>query len=218
MSLLRRFQSLTSLALLTGALALSAGASPAWAQAANGYELIDPPQNTSSKDSVEVIEFFWLGCPHCYAFEPSIGTWEKDMPENVTFLREAPPLNPSWENHSRGFYASQVMGKEHEFVEAMFKAIHEDRKPIRDPKKIADLAEEVGMDRDKFLSTMKSFAVETRLRRSVQLAQGAGISGVPAIVVNGKYRTGARLAGGNAGIIDVINRTVEIEKQSMGLE
>jgi len=218
MSLLRRFQSLTSLALLAGALALTAGSSTVLAQAANGYELIDPPQNTSTKDSVEVIEFFWLGCPHCYAFEPSIGAWEKDMPENVTFLREAPPLNPSWENHSRGFYAAQVMDKEHEFVEAMFKAIHEDRKPMRDPKKIADLAEEVGMDRDKFLSTMKSFAVETRLRRSIQMAQSAGISGVPAIVVNGKYRTGSRLAGGNAGIIDVINRTVEIEKQSMGLE
>lgn len=218
MSLFSRVQSLTSATLLASAVALSTLPGAVLAQAANGYELIDPPQNTSSKDSVEVVEFFWLGCPHCYAFEPTIGAWEKDMPENVTFIREAPPLNPSWENHSRAFYAAQLMDKEHEFVNAMFSAIHEDRKPMRDPKKIADLAAEHGMDRDKFLSTMKSFAVETRLRRSVQLAKSAGITGVPAIVINGKYRTGARQAGGNAGIIDVMNRTIGIEKQSMGLD
>lgn len=188
------------------------------ALAADGYELVSPPQNTASPEQVEVLEFFWLGCPHCYSFEPTINAWEKQMPENVVFVREAPPLNPSWEQHSRGFYAAQLMGEEHPFVEAMFKAIHEDRKNMRKPGDIADLAAELGMDREKFLDTMKSFAVQTKMNRSIQLAKGAGISGVPAIVVNGKYRTSAQLAGGNAGIIDVINKTVAMEKQTMGLE
>jgi thiol:disulfide interchange protein DsbA len=74
------------------------------------------------------------------------------------------------------------------------------------------------MDRDKFLKTMDSFAVQTKMNRSIQLARGAGLTGVPAIVINGKYRTGAQIAGGNSGIIDVINRTIALEKQSMGLE
>lgn len=186
--------------------------------AADGYELITPPQNTSSPDQVEVLEFFWLGCPHCYSFEPTIAAWEKQIPENVVFVREAPPLNPSWEQHSRGFYAAQLMGEEQKFVDAMFKAIHEDRKTMRKPGDIADLAAELGMDKDKFLDTMKSFAVQTKMNRSVQLAKGAGITGVPAIIVNGKYRTSAQMAGGNAGIIDVINKTIAMEKQTMGLE
>ncbi|MFK7891953.1 MAG: thiol:disulfide interchange protein DsbA/DsbL [Granulosicoccus sp.] len=194
------------------------GLTAASALAADGYELINPPQNTSSPDKVEVIEYFWLGCPHCYSFEPTIEAWKADMPDNVVFLREAPPLNPSWEPHSRGFYAAQAMGKEQEFVEAMFEAIHEQRKNMRNPKAMADLAADLGMDRDKFLKTMDSFAVQTKMNRSIQLAKGAGLTGVPAVVINGKYITGAQIAGGNAGIIDVINRTIALEKQSMGLE
>lgn len=203
---------------LTGATALSLGIQTSVASAAEGYELIDPPQNTSSSDAVEVIEFFWLGCPHCYSFEPTIAAWEQNMPANVKFIREAPPLNPSWEEHSRGFYAAQLMGEEHGFVNAMFKAIHEDRKRMRKPSEIAELAQSLGLDKDKFLKTMTSFGVQTKLNRSIQLAKSAGISGVPSIVINGKYRTGARIAGGNSGIIDVINRTIAIEKQSMGLD
>lgn len=207
-------RSLSSAALLGLGLNLHATA----ASAAAGYELIDPPQNTGSSDLVEVIEFFWLGCPHCYSFEPSIAAWEKSMPANVKFIREAPPLNPSWEEHSRGFYAAQLLGHEHAFVDAMFKAIHEDRKRMRSPSKMAELAQDIGLDKSTFLKTMNSFGVQTKLNRSVQLAKSAGISGVPSIVINGKYRTGARIAGGNAGIIDVMNKTIAIEKQAMGLD
>ncbi len=187
------------------------------AMAAGGYELVNPPQNTSSSDTVEVLEFLWLGCPHCYAFEPTIAAWEEDMPENVTFVREAPPLNPAWEQHSRGFYAAQVMGHETHFVNAMFKAIHEDKKRMRKPADIAELAGTLGMDEDKFLKTMNSFAVQTKLNRSLQLAKGAGVSGVPSIMINGKYRTGASIAGGNAAIIDVINERIDAEKLAMGI-
>jgi len=198
--------------LATSALLLSAQASAA------GYEKIEPPQNTSTADKVEVMEFFWLGCPHCYQFEPTLAAWEKEMPDYVKFVREAPPLNPAWENHSRSFYAAQLLGQEGPFVEAMFKAIHEDRKAMRKPDDIADLAAELGMDKKKFLSTMKSFAVDTKMRRAVQLAKSAGITGVPSVVINGKYRTGAKVAGGYPGMVDTIKETTELEKQAMGLE
>ncbi len=188
------------------------------AMAAGGYELINPPQNTSTPDQVEVIEYFWLGCPHCYAFEPSISAWEQNMPENVAFIREAPPLNPSWEQHSRAFYAAQLLGHEHEFVPAMFKAIHENRQRMRKPEDIADLAAALGMDKEKFLKTMDSFGVQTKMNRAMQLAKGAGLTGVPSVVINGKYRTGAGLAGGNEAIITVINETIAMEKQAMGIE
>ncbi len=185
---------------------------------AAGFETIDPPQNTADVEKVEVLEFFWLGCPHCYAFEPTIEAWEKNKPEYVNFVREAPPLNPSWENHSRSFYAAQLLGKEHEFVVAMFNAIHEKRQPMRDPKKIAELAGTLGMDEDKFLKTMNSFAVEGKLKRAIQLARGAGITGVPAVIVNGKYRTSASISGGYEGMIDSINERSEFEKTAMGIQ
>ena len=203
-------------AVLAGGLSLT-GAAPALAQA-QGYELVEPPQNTATPDAVEVMEFFWLGCPHCYSFEPYIEDWKADMPSGAVLVREAPPLNPSWEQHSRAFYAARALGHEDEFVEAAFKAIHEDGKRLRKPDEIAEVAASVGMDADEFEKTMKSFSVETALKRSVKLARSAGLTGVPTVVVNGKYRTGAGLAGGNAGIIDVIDRMVAIEKRSLGLE
>ena len=197
----------------TGILAM-----PTAANAAERYKTIDPPLNTSSAESVEVLEFFWLGCPHCYSLEPNMLAWENNMPSNVNFAREAPPLNPSWEQHSRGFYAAQLMGHEAEFVEAMFTAIHQNKKRMRDPDDIAELASGLGMDKGKFLETMKSFAVQTKMNRAIQLSRGASITGVPSIIINGKYLTSASLAGSNAGIIDVINETIVIEKAEMGLD
>ncbi len=181
------------------------------------YALVDPPQNTADSEKVEVLEFFWLGCPHCYQFEPAIEAWNESKPDYVAFVREAPPLNPSWENHSRGFYAAQIAGKEQEFVVAMFKAIHENKKKMRNPEKIAELAEGLGMDKEKFLASMKSFGVQAKVNRAMLLAKGAGVNGVPSILINGKYRTGGRLAGGNQGIINVINDRVEAERKAMNI-
>jgi len=185
---------------------------------AAGFELLDSPQNTSVSDKVEVLEFLWLGCPHCYALEPSMKKWKETKPDYVHFVREAPALNQSWEAHSRGFYAAQLAGKENEFVDAMFEAIHEDRKPMRNPKKIAELAESIGLDKDKFLSAMKGFAVSGKLNRAKQLAIGAGISSVPTVIINGKYRTSSSISGGHDGIIETINERVEFEKTEMNLE
>jgi len=181
------------------------------------YALVDPAQNTADSEKVEVLEFFWLGCPHCYQFEPAIEAWKADKPDYVAFVREAPPLNPSWENHSRGFYAAQILGYEQEFVVAMFKAIHENKKRMRDPEKIAELAAGLGMDKEKFLASMESFGVRAKVNRAIQLAKGAGVQGVPSILINGKYRTGGRLAGGNQGIIAVINDRVEFERKAMNI-
>ena len=182
---------------------------------AAGFENIDPPQNTSVTDKVEVLEYLWLGCPHCYSLEPSMEEWMKTKPEWITFVREAPPLNDSWTNHSRGFYAAQLMGKEQEFVVAMFEAIHKKKKPMRDPKKIAALAATIGLDEAKFLKAMNSFAVNGK--RSRDMAIKSGISSVPSIIINGKYRTSSSIAGGHEGIIDTINERAEFEKAAMKL-
>lgn len=203
-----------SMGALIIALALLTITKPAQAQ---GFENIDPPQNTSVSDKVEVLEYLWLGCPHCYALEPSMEKWKKTKPDYVEFVREAPPLNPSWENHSRGFYAAQLLGMEQEFVEAMFEQIHEKKKPMRDKKKIAELAGSVGMDEDKFLSTMDSFAVEGKLKRATDMAIKSGISSVPSVIINGKYRASSNISGGHDGIVATINERTEFEKKEMGL-
>ena len=211
----KAYLSLTALLLVTAATLLSINSTTVNAA---GFEAIDPPQNTSVEDKVEVLEYLWLGCPHCYALEPDMKAWKKTKPDHVHFVREAPPLNASWEQHSRGFYAAQAMGMENEFVEAMFEAIHEKKKPMRSPKQIAALAESIGMDKEKFLSTMKSFVVDGKLNRSRDMAIKSGISSVPSIIINGKYRASSSISGGHQGIIDTINERVEFEKNAMNIE
>ncbi len=181
------------------------------AMAQSGYEEIPNPQKRADSDRVEVLEYFWFGCPHCFAFEPTINKWAASKPDFVDFVREAPPLNPSWTPHSQAFYASQVLGVQEEFFEPFFNAIHKDKKRLTSPKSIAKFAGSIGLDEEKFLKTMTSFAVDAKIRRSMDLARNAGINSVPSVVINGKYKTTGRIAGSNERVIDVIRELSEKE-------
>lgn len=202
----------TGMAAGAGALSLLP-ADNASAQAANGYEVLPTPMNTSDPEKVEVLEFFWFGCPHCFAFEPAINNYHENKPDHVAFVREAPALNPQWEQHSRIFYAARSLDIVDQIVEPVFDEIHRNKNRLRKPKNIAKFIEslDVGVDQEKFQKTMKSFAVDAGLRRSLQLAQQSGITGVPSIIVNGKYRTSVSMAGGHQQVIQVIERLVELE-------
>ncbi len=190
-----------------------AGAGSALAQGAP-YQTLKFPQNTRNPDKIEVLEYFWFGCPHCYAFEPAINEWAANRPDDVDFVREAPPLNKGWTAHSEAFYAVEVLGETEKFFEPLFNAIHREKRNLRDRKRLAAFAAEVGIDEKKMLDTMKSFAVNTRIRQAMKNAMEARVSGVPSVVVNGKYLTSVSMAGGHKQIIQVIDELIERERQS----
>ena len=199
-----------------GAAAIAAPyASQAVAQAGQSYQLIDPPLNTRVTDKVEVVEIFWFGCPHCFRFEPAINGWKDSKPDYVAFGREAPPLNPSWEPHSRAFYAAELMGVTDQFFEPMFNAIHVTGRALRSPKQIVKFAGELGIDQEKFSKTMDSFAANTRIKQAMQMAAGAGVSGVPSLIINGKYLTGGSLAGSHENVLRVIDELAAKEHEEM---
>ncbi len=179
------------------------------AHAAGGYETIKNAPARVDTERDEVLEYFWFGCPHCYAFEPTINAWAANKPDHVDFVREAPPLNPSWTAHSKAFYAAQLMGVTDEFFEPLFNAIHKDKKRLNTPKSISKFAATLGIDGDKFLKTMNSFAVDAKIRRSLDLARAAGINSVPSVVINGKYKTTGSIAGSNQRVIEVIEELTQ---------
>jgi len=181
------------------------------ANAQTGYEVLKKPQLTTNPDKVEVVEFFWYGCPHCFQFEPYIQDWKKTKPDNVEFINAAPPLNPAWKVHSQAFYAAQVLGVLDQFHEQMFNAIHVDKKPMRKPKDVGKLVDSLGLDSKKFLKTMKSFNVDAKIRQSLQMASEAGISAVPTVIINGKYRTSGSVAGSYPNLIKVLDELVARE-------
>jgi len=181
--------------------------------AAKEYEMVTPPQPTTSKDKVEVVELFWYGCPHCFKLEPYVERWLKRKPENVKFVRMPGMFRPSWEIHGRAYYTAEILGVVDKVHKPMFEAIHEQKRSLSNEASIMALFKENGVSEKDFKRVFRSFAVETKLRRAKDMGQRYGARGVPAIIVNGKYRTGATQAGGNARVFKVVNKLVKMESQ-----
>lgn len=196
---------------LLRALLISCAMSAA-AIAGSGYEELPNAPKQADNGRAEVLEYFWFGCPHCFAFEPTINGWASSKPEHVDFVREAPPLNPAWTPHSQAFYASQVLGMTEEFFEPFFNAIHVDKKRLSSPKAIAKFAESLGVegvDAEKFEKTMSSFAVDAKIRRALEMARQDAINSVPSVVIDRQYKTSGAIAGSNERVVDVIRELTE---------
>ena len=179
-----------------------------------GYQETGRPAVQHPEGKIEVVEYFWFGCPHCYALEPYIKKWLETKPDWIDFRREAPPFNKNWQVHSQAFFAAELMGVSDVVVEPIFDAIHRDKKSLNSVESIASFVGELGVDEQTFASTMQSFAVQGRMSRAGQSAIQYGLRGVPAIVVHGKYLTSGSIAGSYDRMIEVINTLAEQEYQT----
>lgn len=177
------------------------------------YESIVPAQPTSTGSKVEVLEIFWYGCPHCFRFEPYVERWLRKKPDNAEFVRLPGVFRPSWENHARAFFASQLLGVFDKTHNPLFNAIHLEKRPLETEEQLADFFAQHGVDKTEFIKTFKSFAVETKVRRAKTMGSRYGINGVPAVIVNGKYRVSNRQTGSNAETLKVIDFLVNKESQ-----
>jgi thiol:disulfide interchange protein DsbA len=170
------------------------------------YEVIKPAQPTSAPaGKVEVTEFFWYGCPHCFRFEPYVKGWLKKKSDDIVFRRVPAMLSPKWESHARAYYAAEVMGVTEKLHEPLFLALHAQKKRIYKEEDILDFVEELGIDRDKFMQTYKSFAVSSKIQQSKKLGEAYNLGGVPSVVVNGKYLTSASHAGSYKALTILMN-------------
>ncbi|MBD3670296.1 MAG: thiol:disulfide interchange protein DsbA/DsbL [Gammaproteobacteria bacterium] len=177
------------------------------------YLEIQPPQQTSTGNKIEVVEMFWYGCPHCYRFEPHIKAWEKQLPEDVEFVRMPAVFNAKWAFHARVFYTAEVLGVLDKVHGPIFDAIHKQRKRLDDLDEVTDFLAAHGVDKDEFTSTFQSFAVNSKVSWAQRQTRAYGIDGVPALVVQGKYRTSASMAGGHEQALDVVDALIAKERK-----
>jgi len=175
------------------------------------YELVSPQQPTATGDKIEVIEMFWYGCPHCYQFEPFVNRWLKNKPANIEFIRMPAIFRPSWALHARAYYTAVVLGVLDKVHSAIFEATHELKRPLTTEAQMATFFEEQGVKKADFSKVFRSFAVESKVRRAMDMSRRYGIKGVPSLIINGKYRTGGHMAGGNANVFKVVNYLAEKE-------
>lgn len=175
------------------------------------YEKVVPAQPTTTGDKIEVVEMFWYGCPHCNNLEPVVKRWLSKMPKEASFVRIPAIFRPSWELHARAFYTAEILGVLDKTHDAMFEAIHQKRQNLGTEQEIMMFFQQHGVSNDDFKRVFHSFAVEAKVRRAKDMSQRYGIQGVPSLIVNGKYRTGSQLAGGNNNIFKVVNFLIEKE-------
>jgi thiol:disulfide interchange protein DsbA len=172
---------------------LIAFASYAQAAPVEGTDYIElkPPQSVDSPGKIEVIEFFWYRCPHCYALEPDLEAWVKRLPRDVQFKRIPGILNEDWAIDARIFYALEAIGEVNRVHRQLFDAIHQQggvRLRGGDfAKWVADWLAKQKVDMGKYDAALHSFTVESKLRRAAQMAGAYRLDGVPALSVQGRY-------------------------------
>ncbi|MBM3346585.1 MAG: thiol:disulfide interchange protein DsbA/DsbL [Betaproteobacteria bacterium] len=192
--MLNRIHALLAIGVL--AFALVAAPDGALAQApANGthYVELSPPQPTETSGKIEVIEFFWYGCPHCYALEPMLEPWVKKLPKDAVFKRVPAVFNEQWGIGARVFYALDAIGEEERVRAALFDAIHKENLRLTSESAMEEWLGKKGVSVEKYKAAYKSFGVESRLRRAMQMTQAYKIDGVPTFAVQGRYVISATL-------------------------
>jgi protein dithiol oxidoreductase (disulfide-forming) len=176
------------------------------------YLRLTPTQPTSSSpDQVEVAEFFWYGCPHCFNFDPYLRKWLMTKPDYVNFVRIPAVWNPLVRMHARMFYTAQQLGKGDEMHEAFFNEIHVNGNMLDSEEKIAAFFGKFGVSQVDFKQAWDSFDVNAKLQRANELARRYDISSVPSIVINGKYTSDGSMAGSYDRLIELINQLAAAE-------
>lgn len=139
-------------------------------------------------DRVEVVEAFAYPCPACNSFLPIINRWAEQLPDDVTLSHLPVGLQPGWDVFARVYYTADVLGLGAEAHEAMFRALHEERRQFRSIEDIAEVYTEFDVDVEEFVSTSQSFAVDGRMRRNRNEVMRFGVRGTPSMIVQGKWR------------------------------
>jgi thiol:disulfide interchange protein DsbA len=165
---------------------MGSGAALAEAQLGKDYTLLNPPQPTNTK-KIEVLEFFFYGCSHCYHLHPLLSAWKKTMPKDVELTYLPTVFRDTWEPMAYTYYALESLGKEAQLHDALYRAWNEDNIVLVDEDKIADFVAQHGVDRTKFTAAYGSFAMKSMVTRAEQMIRSYRINGTPTLVVDGKY-------------------------------
>jgi thiol:disulfide interchange protein DsbA len=197
--------------------AVGAALAPSLAQAQNApkegthYRLVNPVQPTEAAGKIEVIEFFWYACPHCYSLEPAFKEWAKKQPADVVVRKVHVPFNE--ERHQQLFYTLETLGKNAEIDEKVFAGIHVARNRLDTPQKMAEYLAPFGITPAKFTEAYESFSVKTKMRKATAQAAAYKVDGVPQIAVNGRFLTAPSMAGGNGPVLAVADYLIDLERK-----
>ena len=207
----------------------AATALPTWAQGGpqegQQYRVIKPRIATKAGDQkIEVIEFFWFGCPHCNSLDPSLEAWLKKAPADLSFKRvhihfgtEAKPDSRT-QTHQRLFYVLEILGLNAAQNSAVFNAIHADRKQLTTRDGILEWAKSRNLDMAKFTAAYDDgFTLSRKMREASTLQEAYKVDGVPYFAVDGQYITSPSIAKGEAGFYSTLDFLIAKARKDRGI-
>ncbi|MBI5626445.1 MAG: thiol:disulfide interchange protein DsbA/DsbL [Nitrosomonadales bacterium] len=172
--------------LIVAASLLVGSATLAAVEPGKDYKLLNPAQPASGT-KIEVLEFFFYGCSHCFHLHPKLTEWEKTMPKDVELIYVPTIYRDSMEPLARAYYALESMGQDRQLHDALYRAMNVDNVDLHDEANISDFVATKGVDRAKFSAAYNSFSMQSKVTRAKQMIRSYGISGTPTLVVDGKY-------------------------------
>jgi thiol:disulfide interchange protein DsbA len=178
------------------------------------YITLNSPVPTQQPEKVEVVAMFGYSCPYCYQLESSLTPWSASLADDVDFIRVPAMFGGTWDLHGQLFYTLQTMQVLEQMHDTIFDALHNANRKLSSVNQIASFVAEQGIDKEVFLKTWNSFSVKSQVEKAKKLALAYQISGVPTLVVNGKYRFDVGMAGGMQETVDVADSLIDKERQS----
>ncbi len=176
-------------------------------------KIVQPPE---AKGKVEVVEFFWYRCSHCYNLEPLLEQWVKKLPADVHFRRIPAVLSDSWAIDATYFYTFEALGVLDKVHKPFFDAIHRDKLDLRSEAAMTEWLRNNGIERKKFDETYKSFGVQAKVKRAAQLSAAYQLEGVPMLAVQGKYTVTVDQGGSQPGMLATAEKLVDMVRKNPG--
>jgi len=166
---------------------------------------------TSEDNKIEVMELFSYSCPHCFRLDPLVQKWKETLPENVVFTPVPAIFRDSWLQLAKVYYAAEATGDLEKLHPLLFSAFHVEKRRLTTEDQLLDFVAEQGIDRDSFAKMMNSMTVSAKVKKALMLSQTSGITGVPAMIVDGQYRTDAPIAGSMEEMLKTVDFLIQKE-------
>ena len=177
------------------------------------YQILDNPTITRNPSKVEVVEVFWFGCNHCYALESYIQPWKKNLPNDVDFWKSHITWNAQAETHARLFYSAKALGIEEKAIPAAFTAIWREGRNLLGNSEVEYFFKGFGIEKERYLSVSNSFGVNNAVNQANNRMRQWAVTGVPTIIVNGKYKVSGTREIGTSKLLDVVDFLIEKERK-----
>ena len=199
-----------ALALLAGMFMLTAAMAAADpAEEGTDYQRLNRPLAVETGKKIEVVEFFWYRCPHCNQLEPAFEAWAKKLPADVKLRRVPTVFNQQWLPAAKLYYALADMGVLDKLHGKVFDAYHKDKLDLDDEAKLMAWVKQQGLDEAKFQAAYRSFSAQASAMKGTQAARDAGVSGVPSLLVDGKYLTAVSMTYTEDRLFEVLDQLIQ---------